>query len=102
MTAHPKPVVVKDPDHLAFIRTLPCVNHGRCDPSLAWTTIGAGPSEASHLAGKSRDDLTVPMCGGCHRTSPFAWHNGKESYCSHFGVTEDDLWGIASDLWDRY
>lgn len=55
MTATPKPKTVKDPEWLSHLRTLPCHFHpqGNCNH---WTTIGKGPSEVSHLDGKSRAD----------------------------------------------
>lgn len=90
MTAHPKPVVVKDPAYLAHIRTLPCLLKGRMGHTCG-DTIGNGPSEASHLAGKSRDDLAVPMCGVAHRTGKDAWHNGRRSFCKRWGFWHDDL-----------
>mgnify|MGYP001572091479 CR=1 FL=1 len=62
---------LRDKKHLAYIRTLPCC---LCN--------APPPSEAAHLrlglaggtAVKPGDDLTVPLCRGCHdletRTGP--------------------------------
>lgn len=90
----PKPKRVKDPEWLKAVRLMPCVNYskGEC---RTYDTIGHGPSEASHLAGKSLDSHTVPMCGGCHRTHRYSWHHGKKSFCLHFGWTEDELLAVA-------
>lgn len=104
-----KPKVVKDPEWLKVVRTMPCINHnhdtlydgiGRhCDYG---TTIGKGPCEASHLKGKSSDHLCVPMCGGCHRTGPFAWHNGKQTFLKHFRWTEEALLAHAEALYQSF
>lgn len=98
MSAVPKPTVVKDAAHLAFIRTLPCwfAHWGNCD---RFATIGTGPSEASHLDSRSRDDRVLPKCGGHHRTNPVSWHSGQETFCLTYGVTKEELIAEAEALY---
>lgn len=94
----PKPVVIKDPAYLTFLRSRPCVcsGWGDCDTSL---TIGRGPCEASHLQGKSRDDLAVPMCGGHHRTNVVSWHHGQQTFMAKYGWTKEQLVAHAAQLY---
>lgn len=92
----PKPVVVDDKTYLAFLRACPCVMQVLGLPDCnERDTIGSGPSEASHLDTKSRDDRAISMCGGHHRTNPVSWHHGKESFCRHYEITEEELVALA-------
>lgn len=86
----PKSVVVKDPEWLAEVRQRPCILKGFPGHTCG-DTIGNNPSEASHLAGKSRDDLAVPMCGVAHRTGKDAWHQGMRSFCLRWNLYKDEL-----------
>lgn len=101
MRPMPKPTVVRDQAWLAYLRTLPCFFHpdGSCRD---WTTIGKGPSEVSHLDGKSRDDRCLPMSGACHRTGAVSWHRGQETFCQHFDVTKDELIAAAEHLYAEF
>lgn len=101
MTAHPKPVVVKDPAFLAYVRTLPCWLYGK-DYHVCADTIGKGLSECSHLDGKSRDDRVLPMCGLAHRTGRWSWHSGQKSFCQHHETTKAQLVWIAEQLYRTY
>ena len=101
----PKPKAVKDAKYLAWVRKQGCFfgvwvsafcGTPDCRP---WDTIGNGPSEVSHLDGKSRDDRVLPMCGGCHRTSKVSWHNGQRTFCRHYGVTKAELIQEAEALY---
>lgn len=87
----PKPVVVKNPKYLAYIRTLPCWVRQRYPLHVCADTMGNGRSEVSHLRGKSDDGCVMPLCGAAHRTAPYAWHNGARSFCKYFGVWKDEL-----------
>lgn len=97
----PKSVVVKDPKYLAWLRQRPChfLRFGDCNP---FDTMGNGRSEVSHLASKSRDDLTLPCCGGHHRTNKHSWHSGRRSFCLHYHLYLDDLISEAAALYKAY
>lgn len=101
MTAHPKPVVVKDPKWLKVVRQMPCFFHpeGNCQD---WTTIGQGPSEVSHLRGRNDDGCVLPMSGACHRTADISWHRGQETFCKVYGVTKEELIAAAESLYHAY
>ena len=98
VTAVPKPLVVKDPAHLRFVRGLAChfSGWGNCHYEM---TIGNGPCEASHFDTKSRDDRVLPLCGGHHRTNAVSWHSGQETFCEVYGVTKDALIQQAEALY---
>lgn len=65
--------------HMAAVKTLPCV------------ICGVTPTEAHHCishrygSAKRGDEWTIPMCSSCHRTSPYAIHNGKRSWEEQHG-----------------
>lgn len=101
MTAVPKPKVVHDPEWLAHLRTCPCFFHpkGNCQD---WTTFGKGPSEVSHLDGRSNDSRCLPMSGSCHRTGLIAWHKGQESFCKVYGTTKEILIAKAEALYHAF
>jgi hypothetical protein len=97
----PKPKTVKNPKWLATVRQMPCHFRllGNCN---TYATIGKGPSEVSHLDGKSRDDRCLPCCGGHHRTNNTSWHNGYRSFCRFYGVTKDELIEEAESLYRQF
>lgn len=78
----------KRPQHLRFIRQLPCV------------VCGYQPSEAAHvrmnrpehgrlqaLGQKPDDKWVLPLCAGCHRENPTAQHQiGEEAFWRRHGV----------------
>lgn len=97
----PKPVRIKDPDYLAYVRTLPCWEAGRFYHICA-DTMGKGLSEVSHLDGKSRDDRVLPMCGLTHRTGRWSWHNGQKSFCQHHDTTKTQLIREAEALYHQW
>lgn len=101
MTAASKPVVVKDPEWLKVVRQMPCWGIGK-QGHVCGDTIGKGPSEASHLDGKSRDDRALPQCGRLHRTEPTSWHHGQETFCRHYGITKEQLVAEAETLYREY
>lgn len=96
-----KPSVVRDAAYLRYLRTLPCHFQawGNCN---TYTTIGKGPSEVSHLDGKSRDDRAVSCCGGHHRTNRIAWHSGQRSFCQHYQLDKDGLLAQAEANYKRW
>lgn len=97
----PKPKTVKDPKWLAAVRQMPCWSAGR-DHHICSDTIGHGPSECSHLDGKSRDDRCLPMCGLAHRTGNYAWHAGQRSFCRYHHVTKAQLIEQAESLYRQF
>lgn len=99
MTAHPKPKTVRDPAWLQVVRQMPCWCYGKGHHELCTDTIGTGPSECSHLDGKSRDDRVLPMCGLAHRTSRWSWHAGQQSFCREYGVTKAQMIREAEALY---
>lgn len=91
-----------NPDHLAFIRSLPCSVCGRPAPSEAAHCrlrysggVTVPPEEQGGTALKPADKWCLPMCNACHR-----WQHT---------MSESDFWadlemnplGIASKLWDN-
>lgn len=59
-----------DPDHLAFVRTLPCVVCGDDTTTEAAHVRMTDPSVAKPMTGmgiKPDDMFTVPLCGKHHR-----------------------------------
>lgn len=93
----PKEGKVKDPAYLAHVRTLPCrvaSRHHECGD-----TMGKGPSEVSHLAGRNRDDRVIPLCGVAHRTGRFAWHAGQRTFLMYYGLTKAGLIAEAEAMY---
>lgn len=97
----PKPKTVRDPQWLQTVRTMKCHFHGSFQCNTR-DTIGRGPSEASHLDGKSRDDRVLPMDGGCHRTGIFSWHRGQQTFCQNHRTTKEALIREAERLYRTY
>lgn len=95
--AVPKPVVIRDPKYLEFLRTLPChfAALGGCDNRFTRGKV----SDVSHLDGKSRDDRALPSCAGHHQTNTISWHHGKATFCRHYGLTESELWREAEAMY---
>ena len=101
MTAVPKPVVIRDPKYLAFLRTLPChfQHWGNCDFGFAFVR---NQCEASHFLGRNDDSAALPLCPGHHRTNAVAWHRGEQTFCMVYSVTKAQLVGEAKTLYAEY
>lgn len=97
----PKPKVVRDPAYLKAVRQMPCMLWN-VPGHICGETMGRGPSEASHLDTKSRDDRTLPMCGVAHRTGRWSWHAGQKSFCTHYGLTKTQLIREAEALYREW
>lgn len=77
--AVPKDERIRDPEHLAFVRSLPCIARG----VDAWAPCGQGPyqgdapSEACHDTNKGwtgGDNETFPACSWHHDERAYSWH----------------------------
>jgi len=92
----PKPHLRRRPQHLAFVRQLPCVACGK-----------AAPSEAAHVRSgthggvgvKSGDRYAVPLCIACHARQ----HRiGELTFWSALGIDPLNvalrLWTISADI----
>ena len=72
---------VKDAEHLAWIRTLPCLVTGRRDGTEAAHIRYSDPRFAKRQVGvgeKPSDCWTVPLHHEMHRTGPDAQHSSNE------------------------
>ena len=99
MAPSPKPKTVRDPKYLAWVRCNPCRFEGPgCDYRFA---MGKGV-EVSHLKGRSNDSYVTPLCPGHHRTNPVSWHNGRETFMAHHGLTFAQLMDEAEQLYAAY
>ena len=71
---------VKDRDHLARVKSLPCI-----------ICFAPPPSDAHHVihgrygTRKASDHDTIPLCKLHHQHGPHAIHNGKETWAAMFG-----------------
>lgn len=79
--------------HRQFVNQLPCA------------VCHAEPSECAHvrigflaLGMKPGDNLTVPLCAGCHRTGPKAQHSMNES--AFWAMHRIDPVTLALHLWN--
>lgn len=99
---------LRDPEYVAWIRTLPCTNAGRAEYYDAWVAAGRPADnsddrriiEAAHVrsrgAGGADVGNTVPLCRICHREQ----HRiGIKSFEAKYGV---DLKALALELANRY
>ena len=90
----------RDVQHLAFIRTLPCI-----------ACVNPAPSECAHIrtgtdggAGfKPSDRYTVPLCAWCHRLAQRSQHNiGELAFWSALKIDPLNvalrLWTVSGDL----
>jgi hypothetical protein len=85
---------LRDRDHLAFVRTLPCLACGR-----------RGPCEAAHVrlgtdgtsGRKPSDRYTVPLCSHCHAVQHATGEVAFWGLSMDRGVS--DPWGVAKSLW---
>lgn len=77
--AVPKGERVRDPEHLAFVRSLPCIARG-VDPTAPCGSRlyqGDVPSEACHDTNKGwtgGDNETFPGCPWHHDEKGYSWH----------------------------
>lgn len=92
--SNPKSPPERNPDHLAFIRCLPCLYCGRRGQSVAahvrsMTDGGMGM--------KPSDRFTVPLCDSDHRHQ----HQiGEERFWREVGLEIEDVLAVALGLWD--
>jgi hypothetical protein len=98
MKLPPKPVRVRNPKHLARLRTLPCTIPG----------CRGGPVDAHHLTHiqprgkglKASDSLTVPLCRWSHHSATSqagVHHVGSESAWWRLWAIDPET--IAARLW---
>lgn len=85
--------------HLAFIRKLPCASCGRTPVQAAHINRNdASVDRRQMLSRKADDKWTVPLCVGCHQTSPEAQHRGgEEEFWRRLGINES---GLAAALFE--
>lgn len=81
-----KPEREEDPEHLARVRSLPCVVCGAPPPSEAHH-----PREGQGMGQKADDRLAISLCASCHRTGPHAFHAGPREFAARFGSHQDLL-----------
>lgn len=75
-----------DPDHLAFVRTLPCLLCGDDTATEAAHVRYADPMIGKSnpgLQAKPHDKFTIPLCGSDHRTQH---ENGEKQWWSKLGI----------------
>lgn len=92
---------IKDPAHLAFVRTQPCCcGCRRAAPTEAAHVRMTRPGVAKRptgMAEKPSDRWTVPLSAWCHREGPDAQHRSSEAvFWESRGV---DPFAIADRLW---
>ena len=81
----------KNPDHLAWIRTLPCVAPGLCNGAveaahIRYTDLSAGKLETG-MGQKSDDMWALPLCAEHHRLGKNAQHNaGEQTWWKAIGI----------------
>jgi hypothetical protein len=74
-----------DKDHLAFIRTLPCLTcEAQQTPTEAAHIRYADPT--SGMGRKSHDALVVPLCGDCHRGPGGQHSRGERQWWEEKGI----------------
>lgn len=88
---------LQNPEYLDFIRQWPCV--------LVATGDCEGHVEAAHvgdrgLGQKSRDEETIPLCAGHHRTRSDSQHVIGRNFWTHHGIVRDDLLTLFQGIFD--
>lgn len=84
-----KPKQGADPEHLSFVRSLPCcICHEYGLPQLSPTTAHH-VIHGRYSTQKVPDCMTIPLCDGHHQgdfdTSKLAIHRGKETWAAEYG-----------------
>lgn len=78
----------QNPEYLDYIRQWPC--------ALDATGECVGHVEAAHvgdrgLGQKSKDEETIPLCAGHHRTGPESHHVLGKRFWEHHGMNRSDM-----------
>lgn len=83
----------KRPEHLAFIRGLPCCICGAPRSEAAHVRMNdAATGKMQALGQKPHDDWSVPLCAGHHRELPGAQHRiGEANFWRRHGIDPLDL-----------
>lgn len=70
----------EDPDYLAMVRAMPCLNcgHDPCGEAAHVRYACAALGRSSGMGKKPRDRDALPLCADCHRLSRSAQHNHNE------------------------
>lgn len=89
--------VEQNPRYLDFIRQWPC--------ALAATGDCVGHIEAAHvgdrgLGQKCRDEETIPLCAGHHRTGAESHHVLGRRFWEHHGIERDALLAMLQGIFE--
>jgi hypothetical protein len=89
----------KAPEHLAFVRTMPCIACGTSPCEAAHVRLNDPASGKFQALGqKPGDRWTVPLCARHHREAPDAQHVvGERQFWARLRI---DPHGLAMALWD--
>ena len=86
----------KAPNHLAFVRKLPCLACNRPPPNAAHHALGLDLGRG--MARKAADRWTTPLCDRCHMTL----HDRNHNLLADLGIDERAvaraLWKASGDL----
>ncbi len=94
----------EEPDHLDWIRTLPCLVCGAQNRSEAAHIRMSDRRAGKRDTGKQEkpsDCWAVPLCAHCHRTAPVAQHSmgERDFWDSPMGGKAIDVVVVAAFLW---
>lgn len=90
---------IKDPEYLAWIRTLPCALCGR-EAKGTYPDGRPRHQAAHHVTGKHNDHMTVPLCD--EYLDPKSHNCHKATVHKNMRMYRPLLEPLAKALWERY
>ena len=88
--------VGRDPEYLAYIRSLPCCVCVKLDAICVRGCSQTSLTESAHvgprgLSQKCPDKEALPLCAEHHREGQFSQHSMGKMFWAHFGLNREQL-----------